>query len=113
MFDELTTWWQNTTPQTQATIRDVGVVLVALLAGQFLGSLVARGLRARKFDVALRLPGAPQPTPEAEHGFTPTFFAGLLVRLTVWACAGWWLARQHGQAELAERIGLILRRAWG
>jgi hypothetical protein len=113
MFDELTTWWQNTTPQTQAYIRDGAVVLVALLGGQFLGALVGRSLRARKFDVALRLPGSPAPAPEAAHGFTPTFFATLLVRLTVWAWAGWWLARQHGQAELADRLALVLRRGWG
>jgi hypothetical protein len=113
MLDVLTTWWQNTTPQTQAAVRDVGVALVALLGGHFLGAMVTRSLRARKFDVALRLPGSPPPTPEAEHGFTPTFFAGLLVRLTVWGWAGVWLARQHGQPELTERMGLVLRRAWG
>jgi hypothetical protein len=113
MLDELTTWWQNTSPQTQATVRDVVVALAALVGGHLLGALVGRGLRARKFDVALRLPGSPSPAPEAEHGFTPTFFAGALVRLTVWAWAAAWLARQHGQAEFAERLGLLVRRTWG
>src|SRR5262249_10192347 len=66
----------------------------------------------RNFDAALRLPGSSPPDPEAERGFTPTWVAGLLVRLTVWAVAAWWLARKHGQAEAAQTLALILRRTW-
>jgi hypothetical protein len=36
----------------------------------------------------------------------------MLVRLTVWALAGWWVARQHGQVEFAQRLGLIINRTW-
>src|SRR5262249_61645198 len=61
---------------------------------------------------ALRLPGSSPPGPEAERGFTPTWIAGLLVRVTVWAGAAWWLARKHGQAEAAQTLALILSRTW-
>ena len=111
MLDDLQTWWQNTTPQTQAALQAVGVVVTALLGGHFLGGMVARSLRARSFDAALRLPGA-LPRPEAEHGITPTLVAGLLVRLTVWAAAAWWLAREHGRDELANTLALLINRTW-
>jgi hypothetical protein len=112
VLDELKTWWQNTTPETQATFQDVAVALVALLGGHILGAMVARALRARNFDAVLRLPGSP-PGPDADRGFTPTLVAGLLVRLSVWALAAWWLAHKHGHADLAAQLGLILRRTWG
>jgi hypothetical protein len=112
VFDELQTWWQNTTPETQEALQTGGLVLVALLGGQFLGMMVARTLRAWNFDAALRLPTSPPPGLEADRGITPTLLASLLVRLTVWGWAGCWLARHYGQAELASRLGLILNRAW-
>ena len=113
MFDELKTWWQDTTPETQALFQDVGLALAALLGGQILGAMVARVLRARDFDAALRLPRSSPSGVEEGRGFTPTFVAGLLVRLTIWAGAAWWLAQKHGQAEFASTLGLILRRVWG
>jgi hypothetical protein len=116
VLDELRTWcqncWQNTTPETQGALYDLGFVVAALLAGHFLGAMVARALRARNFDAALRLPGSAPPGPEAERGFTPAFVAGLLVRLTAWAGAAWWLAGKHGQVELAGTLELIVRRTW-
>jgi hypothetical protein len=112
MFDELQTWWQNAPPQTQAAVQTASLVLAALLGGHFFGSIVARGLRSRNFDAALRLPGSLAPGAEATHGLTPTFFAGALVRLTVWGAAASWLARQQGRADLAATLGLVLNRAW-
>jgi hypothetical protein len=112
MLDELQAWWQNTTPAMRLALRDGSLVLAALLAGLFLGWLVARALRARNFDTALRLPSSSPPSPEADRGFTPTLVAGLLVLLTVWGAAGWWLAREHGRVELASTLGLIISRAW-
>lgn len=109
MFEELQSWWQNLGPETQEALQTGSLVLVALLGGHFLGAMVARALRARNFDAALRLPGA---VAEPAHGITPTFVAGLLVRLTVWAAAACWLARQYGQVELAGRLGLIISRTW-
>ncbi|HXG12604.1 MAG TPA: hypothetical protein VNK04_22800 [Gemmataceae bacterium] len=111
MLDELQIWWQNLTPQTQGAIRDGSLVLAALLGGHFLGTMVARALRARNFDAALRPPGS-SPAAEASAGITPTLIAGLLVRLTIWAGAAWWLARQHGRPELASTLGLIINRTW-
>jgi hypothetical protein len=112
VLDELTTQWLNLTPETQTALQDGVLVVGALLCGLFLGAMVARALRARSFDAALRLPGSSPPSPEADRSFTPTMVAGLLVRLSVWAGAAWWLARKHGQLELAQTLGLVLHRAW-
>jgi hypothetical protein len=89
-----------------------GLVLAALLGGHFLAVLVTRALRARDFDAALRLPGSSPPGTEAGRGITPTLFAGLLIRLTVWGAAAGWLAREYGRPDLATTLGLILKRAW-
>jgi hypothetical protein len=112
MLEQLQTWWQQISPETQAVLPAVGVVLGALLGGYLLGKFVAGVLRARNFDATLRLPGAPPPGPEADRGFTPTRVAGLLVQLTVWAGAAWWLARQHGQDQLAATLALVIGRTW-
>jgi hypothetical protein len=88
------------------------VVLAALLGGYLLGVLVARTLRSWNFDAALRLPGSSPPNLEADHGFTPTRVAGLLVRLTVWAAAACWLAPKYGQADLAGTLGRIIKGTW-
>src|SRR5579871_6494071 len=97
MLDELQTWWQNTTPETRTALHNAGLVVVVLLGGHFLGAMVARALRARNFDAALRMPGSSPAGAGGDHGFTPTFFAGLLVRLTVWAGAACWLANKNGR----------------
>lgn len=114
MFDleELRSFWQNFTPETLAALKVVGTMVVALLAGHVLGSMVARGLRERNFDAALRMPGASPPDPNAEHGITPTFVAGALVRLSVWTAAVWWLASQYGRVEIANTLAVILSRTW-
>jgi hypothetical protein len=112
MTDQLQTWWQNTPPEVQAILPTVGVVLAALFGGYVLGKIVSRTLRARNFDAILRLPGSPSPTPEAERGITPALLVGLLVQLTVWAGAAWWLARQHGQDELAGTLSQAIARTW-
>jgi hypothetical protein len=112
MLDELRAWWENTTPESRGALQTGGLVFAALLAGHFLGSMIARTLRARNFDAALRPPGSQPAGTEAEHGITPTFLAGMLVRLTVWAGAAWWLAHQHGRVELANTLVLVLKRTW-
>lgn len=113
MLDELRAWWQNMTPETRESIQTCALVLAALLGGHFLGSIVARILRTKKFDACLRLPmsSSPQGT-ETEHGITPTFIAGLLVRLTVWAGMAWWLAHKYHRLELADTLTLLLKRTW-
>jgi hypothetical protein len=112
MLDDLQTWWQNTIPNPHAAIPEGCLMLVALVGGYFLGTIMARSLRARNFDGALRLPGPSPAGSEAGRGFTPTFLAGILVRLTVWAAAAGWLARRHGWVEFANTLGLNIRRAW-
>jgi hypothetical protein len=112
MFDSLQTWWQELAPEVQGAVRDGGVVLAALLVGQILGAVVARALRARNFDAALRLPGSSRPAAATGHGITPTLIAGVLVRLTVWAVAVAWLAREHERPELAHVLGRIVSRTW-
>jgi hypothetical protein len=111
MLEELQSFWQNTTPEIQAAVQTGCLVIVVLLGGHVLGSMVARCLRRRHFDTALRLPGSSSPG-AVDDGITPTFVAGQLVRLTVWAGAGWWLAHQYGRADLANTITLILSRTW-
>src|SRR5207244_6958745 len=112
MLDELQNWWQQITPEMRAVGQQGGLVLVALIGGYFLGSMVARALRARNFDAALRLPGASPPATDPSRCFSPTTVAGLLVRLTVWAAAAWWLARSYGRPDIATTLGLIINRAW-
>jgi hypothetical protein len=112
VLEQWQTWWEQVPPEAQAVLPAVGVVLGALPGGYVLGKIVAGVLRARNFDAALRLPGAAPPGPEADRGFTPTLVAGLLVQLTVWAGAAWWLARQHGQDELAGTLALVISRTW-
>jgi hypothetical protein len=110
-MDELQIWWQNISPEMQAVVQAVGLAIAALVVGQFVGVMTARTLRARNFDALLRLPSTSLPA-DPDSGITPTFIAGLLVRLTVWAGAAWWFARQHGQVELAATLGLIIKRTW-
>ncbi|MCI0682434.1 MAG: hypothetical protein L0Y71_10035 [Gemmataceae bacterium] len=112
-LEELQTWWQELSPEFHSGLRTVGLVLAALVAGHILGKIAARTLRARNFDAVLRLPGsAPTPPAEIDAGITPTFLIGMLVRLTIWAWAGWWFANQYGRVEIAERLGLIISRSW-
>src|SRR6202011_4093350 len=92
-------------------VQAVSLAIAALVGGQFLGVMVARALRAKNFDAVLRLPGTSPPA-DPHGSITPTLIAGLLVRLTVWAGAAWWLARQNGQVELAATLGLIIKRTW-
>jgi hypothetical protein len=113
MFEELQSWWDSTTPQTQSAFEAAGLVLAALPAGHYLALMVARALRARNFDAAFRMPGGPAPMPaDADRGITPTFVASLLVRLTVWAWPVWWLASQNGKAEFAHSLAQLTGRAW-
>src|SRR5262249_20710056 len=109
---ELRNWWSDIPPETKTALQDGGLILAALLGGHILGVIVARALRARNLDGALRLPGSSPQSPDAEHGFTPTWVAGMLVRLTVWAWAAWWLAHKHGRADIAGTLGLVIRRTW-
>jgi hypothetical protein len=112
MFEELQTWWQTQTPQTQTAVHAGGMALVGLLGGQFLATVVLRALRAKNFDAIMRLPRATSVPADAEHGFTPTMVGANLVRLTVWAGAIWWIARLYGQVEFAHKLTLIISRGW-
>jgi hypothetical protein len=113
-FDELLSWWQNleVTPEMTALVQAGGFLLVVFLGGNVLGSMVARRLRNRNFDAALRLPGSSAAAADPEHSINPTWVAGMLVRATVWALGVWWLAHKSGRVELAGTIGLIVSRTW-
>jgi hypothetical protein len=112
MFDELQIWWQEATPETQTAVQAGCIILLALLGGQFMAALTVRTLRAHRFDMALRLPGALPQAPDAEPGITPTVIAGHLVRLTCWAFAAWWLASHYGWPDVAGRLALVISRTW-
>ncbi|HLJ93601.1 MAG TPA: hypothetical protein VKU02_10470 [Gemmataceae bacterium] len=112
MLDELQNWWQQVTPEMREAGQRGSLVLAALIGGYFLGSMVAHWLRAKNFDAALRLPGSPTPATDPSRCFSATTVAGLLVRLTVWAGAAWWLARDYGKPEVASALALIINRAW-
>src|SRR5262245_4732793 len=120
MFDEILGWWRDLSPSAQAMIHQISVLLIALVAGHVLGAMVSRSLRNRNFDALLKFPQTPAPAtvpsilnPAAapEHGITPTFLAGWLVRLSVWGGAGCWFAHQFSRPDIADRIGLVLGRA--
>src|SRR4051812_43926464 len=107
ILHEVQTWWRDATPETRAAVWGVGLALGAPLGGHVLGSAVARALRARNFDAALRLPSSSPPGFEPDRGITPTLVAGVLVRLTAWAAAAWWLARQHERPDLAATLVVV------
>jgi hypothetical protein len=111
-LEEAQSWWRSLTPENLALLRTAGILLAALVGGHILGKMAARVLRSRNFDAALRLPGSAAPPADADAGITPTFLLGMMVRLTVWAWAAWWLAGQQGRTDIAERIGLIISRTW-
>ncbi|HEV3447589.1 MAG TPA: hypothetical protein VG099_23335 [Gemmataceae bacterium] len=110
MLEQLQTWWQNTTPEIKAAVQEGGWLLLALVGGYFVGSVVARALRAKNFDAAVRL--STSSLGANQHEFTPTWAAGMLVRLTVWAGAGSWLCHRHGREDLAATIGMVINRTW-
>ncbi len=112
MPDELRAWLQNLTPETLEGLQTIALVIAAILGGHFLALMVERTLRAKKFDAALRLPGLSREGTEMEHGITPTFVLGLLVRLTAWVGTVWWLASKYERVEFANSLALLLKRAW-
>ena len=68
-------------------------------------------LRGWNFDGAFRLSSVP-PGGFEDRGLTPTRVVALLVRLTVWAAAGGWLAGRYGRPEIAETVRLVIPRVW-
>jgi hypothetical protein len=111
MPDELQSWWQNATPQTQAALIDGGLGLAALLVGHLLGVFARRFLDARDFNSLFRVARSSQDY-QAERSFSPSTLAGYLVRLTAWAGAAWWLARRQEWPEVANTLALALGRTW-
>jgi len=112
MLEQLQSWWQNLTPETRAYILDGALALGALLGGHWLGKLVGSFLRARKFNALFRVTREAPGGSDDERVISPTMFAGLLVRLTVWAFAAAWLLPKYGQAELAESISRKIGPVW-
>jgi hypothetical protein len=111
MWNELQSWWQNATPETQTLIWDGGLAVGALLGGWIAGAVVARILRGWNFDGAFSLSSVSLGA-GMDRGLTPTRVAALLVRLTVWAAAGGWLAGRYGRPDIAETIRLVIPRVW-
>ena len=112
MLEELQSWWQTLTPETLAALQTGGTLVGVLLGGHILGGMVARRLRKHNFDAALRLPGSSPPGTTPEHGIGPTLVAGMLVRLTVWTAAAWWMAHKYGRPDLANTLSLVISRTW-
>src|SRR5262245_25769569 len=114
MLEELQTYWQEftPTPEMYQAAQIGGVIVGALLLGRIVAGMVTRRLRAHNFDLALRLPGPAPVAGTVQHGFTPTVIAGLLVRLTIWAAAAWWLSNKLGRADVANTLSLMVSRAW-
>jgi hypothetical protein len=109
---EVQAWWEGIGPEYQVLVQNGGIVLAALVVGHFAGGIITRILTARNFDAVLRAPGSASPHADGERGFTASFVIGVLVRLSIWAGAGWWLARQSGKVEWANTVQLLLYRAW-
>jgi hypothetical protein len=110
----LQAWWQSLPGEAQAALRAAGVLLGAFLVSWIAGGVVRRRLRAVGFDASLRVPWAPPPAPGApqENRLTPTRLAVLLVRLSVWAAAVWWLANEQGWGGLARTLETVAARVW-
>jgi hypothetical protein len=109
---EVQVWWESIGPEYQMYVKNGGIVLAALVLGHITGSIVTRILTSRNFDAVLGAPNsAVSDTPE-ERRFTASFVMGVLVRLSIWAGAGWWLAQQSGKGEWASTILLLLQRTW-
>ena len=113
MSEELRSWWQNLSSQNRAYLFDAALALGALVCGHILGVMVARFLRARRFNSIFRVTEQFPNEPQEDRGFTPTTLAGHLVRLTVWAFAAAWLLRQYGRAEIADTITKTIGPVWG
>jgi len=110
MWNDLQSWWQNLTPETQTLVWNGGVAAVALVGGWIAGAVVARILYHWNFDGFFRLSSVPPGGDD--RGLTPTRVAALLVRLTVWAAAGGWLAGRYGRPDIAETVRLVIPRVW-
>src|SRR5205823_13204685 len=94
----LQAWWQDLTPESQVFLRGAAVLFGAFLAGEVLGRMARRRLRARDFDASLRAPWLP-PAGGGRAGawpFTPTGLVSGLVRCTAWGAGVWWLATEQG-----------------
>src|SRR5439155_25398246 len=74
-------------------------------------AVAARILHRWSFDGFFRLSSVP-PGGGDDRGLTPTRVAALLVRLTVWAAAGGWLAGRYGRPDIAETVRLVIPRVW-
>jgi hypothetical protein len=109
MWNDVQSWWQNTTPETQTLIWNGGLAVVALIGGWIAGGVVARILSNWNFDGFFRLSSAPGGT---DRGLTPTRVAALLVRLTAWAAGAAWLAGRYGRPEIAETVWRVIPRVW-
>jgi len=110
MWNDLQSWWQNATPDTQTLIWNGGLAVVALFGGWIVGAVVARILYGWNFDGFFRLSSVPGGGDD--RGLTPTRIAALLVRLTIWAAAGAWLAGRYGRPEIAETVWRVIPRVW-
>jgi hypothetical protein len=110
----LQAWWYVLTPGSQAFLRGAAVLVGFLVAGQVVGRIVGRRLRTHGFDALLRPPWLASPGGgRAEPGlFTPSGLASGLVRCTIWGAGLWWLATEHGWADVAQMLQLVAGRVW-
>jgi hypothetical protein len=112
MWDNFLSWWQNIDPETRSLSYDGALAVGALLVGYIVGKLAARVLRAWRFDTVFRVSTPGPDFLEDGRRITPSMLVGLLVRLSVWAGAAWWLAGKHGHTDVANTIAVIVARTW-
>ncbi len=103
-------WWVSLSAKAQTLLTDAALLLLALVAGKFVGIVVKNWLRGWGVDRWLRSPWASVASQPKQK--TSADAIGYLCVGTVWAGALWGIATQHALTDIARTIGFVTGRVW-